>query len=649
MKLTLSALVAVVLLSTPSLASLTGEKGRILEDGTRKGKKNDKKGKKDMNMGGSFQYLQIIHSSDNESNFQDPDTLEEKILGFSSVVRGLQRLARMEGIPSIHVTAGDHTLPGPFYQASAEVPFLGQPGLGDIAMYNAMMLDGNGMGNHEFDGGINEFAYMLSSANYPFIAANLDFSSVVLEPGSPYIGIARDGMECAAAAGMVLKSCYIDVGEFSVGVIGRAPADFFNVVADPDETLPGLDFVGGRNPEDNQPLVSAVGQVLEQVDILTRRGVRHIVLLDHAQDFTGDPLAASDLYGIDVIVSAGSTGFRSGTPIGPFNFLRPEDSQTDPYPGVLLDSEGNYVLLVDTEQLYRYVGNLIVKFDPMGNVVSYDGRSGPIATNSNGVDLLRQNIGAGYLQPAPGVARVFSALQATPTIQDGFAVIGSTATFLNGARADIRSRETNMGRLVADSTIWAAQQYVAAEGLPAVDIALKNGGGIRTSISGPSIIRLSLQAVLAFNNRLSIVELTATQLLAAMENAVSRYPSRDGRFPQVAGMTLIFDPSKDGIDNQETLDTPSRISSLTVSKADGTTDTLVDNFTLMGDSSRTFVMATNNFLLTGGDGYFSLAAGNELGETELGEQQFLEDYIAMVLGGNVDIPDPPAVLSVSVV
>ena len=73
--------------------------------------------------------LQIIHSSDNESSFQDPNTLEPKILHYGAVVRGLQSLARSECIPSLHLTAGDHTIPGPFYQASAEVEGLGDPGL----------------------------------------------------------------------------------------------------------------------------------------------------------------------------------------------------------------------------------------------------------------------------------------------------------------------------------------------------------------------------------------------------------------------------------------------------------------------------------------------------------------------------------------
>lgn len=100
--------------------------------------------------------LQILHSSDNESNFQDLNTLEDKILNYAAIAEHLKKLGENEKAYTLHLTAGDHTLPGPYYKASAEVPYLGKPGLGDIIMYNAMGLEANGMGNHEFDGGINQ-------------------------------------------------------------------------------------------------------------------------------------------------------------------------------------------------------------------------------------------------------------------------------------------------------------------------------------------------------------------------------------------------------------------------------------------------------------------------------------------------------------
>ena len=151
--------------------------------------------------------------------------------------------------------------------------------------------------------------------------------------------------------------------------------------------MPGLDFVGGRDPESNQPLESALPMVLEQVDLLESQGINKIILLDHEQDFTNDPLFASEMRGIDIIVVAGGTGFISGNSNGPFNFLREGDEPDGEYPARLADVDGNTVLAVNTQQLYGYVGNLMVSFDYRGIITSVDDRSGQIATTDEALEL----------------------------------------------------------------------------------------------------------------------------------------------------------------------------------------------------------------------------------------------------------------------
>ena len=592
--------------------------------------------------------LQLLHSSDNESFFQDPNTGEVKILGYGAVVEGLRKLGAKEQMSTLYLTAGDHTLPNAFYEASAEVPEFGSPGLADIAFYNAMGLVANGMGNHEFDGGIDDFAEMLATANYPFIAANLEFSDVELADGTTPIEIGVDGASVEENAGKVCRSAHVEIGGERIGLIGRAPADFFNIVADPDTTLPGLDFVGGRDGATNQPIESALGQVLEQVDLLKARGIDKIILLDHAQDFTADPLSAQNLRDIDILVTAGSTGFMASAEVtGPFNLLREGDTAETAYPTERTDMDGNTVLVVNSDQLYSYVGQLIVCFDLEGRIESFDTRSGPVATTSDASALLGDELGLdGSCAPNNRTVEIWDAISSTPLISDLFEVVGTTTGPLNGTRADVRSRETNLGVLAADSTLWFARQFVEGEGKPVeVDVALKNGGGIRADIIGPNITRLAIGTALAFDNRLAILELTAEELLATMENAVSRFPATDGRFPHVAGMTVVFDPSQPGMEGMASLSTPSRIVALEVERADGSIDLVVDAGVLVGDPGRTFGLATNNFLATGGDGYAALRAvaddpAREVCETAAGEQQILAEYITGPLGGEVDIPDP---------
>ena len=78
----------------------------------------------------------------------------------------------------------------------------------------------------------------------PYLAVNLDFTRLVC---NNMVRLSSDAQECASAGGGAAKSCYVSLDNgLTVGLIGRAPAGFFNVVANPLERLPGLDFVGGR-------------------------------------------------------------------------------------------------------------------------------------------------------------------------------------------------------------------------------------------------------------------------------------------------------------------------------------------------------------------------------------------------------------------
>jgi len=585
--------------------------------------------------------LQIIHASDNESAFVDPVTLEPKILHYAAIAAGLKRVAPEGGRNSIYITAGDHTLPAPFYRAAADAPSLGARGLGDIAVYNAMGLAATAMGNHEFDGGINDFARMIARANYPFIAVNLDFSQVRLAEGVPAIRRGQDGGSVTENAGKVVRSAYVEVGGERIGLVARAPADFFNVVMNPDSTLPGLDFVGGRDRANNQPRVSALGQVQEQVALLERQGINKIILLDHAQDYTADPLAAKDLSGVDIVITAGSTGFIARDRAdGPYNMLRPGDRPTGEYPIRRADRDGNPVMVVNSDQLYNYVGHMIVRFDARGHVEAVDPRSGPIATTAEAAAALSRAIGA-PVEPPAEVKAVFDALTATPVIRQMMSVIGRTTQPLNGDRGAARTRETNLGRVTADATLW----YARSQGV-AADLAIKNGGGIRSSIPAPQMTGFTVAAALAFDNKMTAIEMTAAELLAAFENSVSRVPAADGRFPQLAGATLVFDPARPGQSDLTESTTPSRVVALTVTRADGNVDVVVRDGAMQGDPARRFIVLTNDFMATGGDGYRALAAaaqtpGRFVRATGIGEQRIVADYVAGPLGGTVDMADPP--------
>jgi 5'-nucleotidase / UDP-sugar diphosphatase len=227
-------------------------------------------------------------------------------------------------------------------------------------------------------------------------------------------------------------------------------------------------------------------------------------------------------------------------------------------------------------------------------------------------------------------------------------IIGTTAYYLNGILEVVRTRETNLGQLVADSYIWFIDGYLKASGsadnnLPErADIALKNAGAIRSSIDGPDVTISDIEAALSFNNKLSVIRVTVPQLLAAMENAVSSYPrvlgdGGPGHFPQITGMEITFDPTKLGVNGKEEVTEPSRVTSMKVGE-----DVIVENGQVVDTTlTNSYVMATTDYLSEGGSEFVSLAAGEKLGDTGTGEQYALADYIQSALNGKVDIVDPP--------
>ncbi len=74
-----------------------------------------------------------------------------------------------------------------------------------------------------------------------------------------------------------------------------------------------------------------------------------------------------------------------------------------------------------------------------------------------------------------------------------------------------------------------------------------NGGGIRAGKvypPGTAITRRDVLAELPFGNHLVALDVKGSELRSRIENGLSRLPDAAGRFPQVSGMTVEFDPQR---------------------------------------------------------------------------------------------------------
>ncbi|WP_316977155.1 bifunctional metallophosphatase/5'-nucleotidase [Shumkonia mesophila] len=201
--------------------------------------------------------------------------------------------------------------------------------------------------------------------------------------------------------------------------------------------------------------------------------------------------------------------------------------------------------------------------------------------------------------PDPEIKKLIDRHNASLTAELA-SIIGKTTVMLDTRQDILRSQETGFGNLVADAMKEAA----------GADVALVNSGAIRgdrTYESGTSLTRKDILNELPFDNVTVVVELAGIDLLAALENGVSKVEEKAARFPQVAGMSFVYDAK-------------APVGRRIVSA-------MVGGEALHED--RIYRVATNEFLAAGGDGYDALANGDLVVDASAGT------YVATAVIGHI--------------
>lgn len=195
-------------------------------------------------------------------------------------------------------------------------------------------------------------------------------------------------------------------------------------------------------------------------------------------------------------------------------------------------------------------------------------------------------------------------------------VIGRTDSKLYGGsyegKSISRMAETNLGLLVADAMLWEANKLLSgndeAKNLDLV--VLQNGGGVRSTIDGGFITVDDVESIDTNGNSLSVKKVTPKDLYSILENGVSKLnPPKsqgdsltgpDGRFPQVAGMRVEYDITKEpyvpGSSEGE------RVTKIVLLNADGSDGKVLDRL----DMNTQIGFVSNDFENSAGDGYLML-------------------------------------------
>jgi len=406
--------------------------------------------------------------------------------------------------------------------------------------------------------------------NHEFNEGSENLAGFVQALNMPTVSANIDFSADPYLAGLVAPSVVLDVGGESIGIIGLTTPE--TVVLN----LPSKDLVFHEN-------LAEITQA--QVDSLSAQGIDKIILLSHL-GYAPDLEVAQAVSGVDIVVGGHTNTFLSNAYSGALGG----------YPTVLESASGEPVLVVQADTKTIYLGRLDVEFDGAGVLTDWDG---------DAILLSR------YISPDPELSEIIAAL-AAPIAELTSQPVGETSVALTGTSPRLcRIQECLLGNVITNALLEDT----------GVDIALQNGGGIRADIDVGAVSLGEVLNVLPFGNLISTFELTGADVLAALENGVSRVQVDDdgnpivdgasGRFPQVGGLRYTFDASQEP---------GSRIVSAEV---------MQDGAFVALDMDAVYSVATNDYMRSGGDGY-SILETNAMNAYDAGRplDQVVADYIA---------------------
>ncbi len=332
-------------------------------------------------------------------------------------------------------------------------------------------------------------------------------------------------------ADAIMPSTVIEKNGERIGLIGLTPED--------------TDELSSSGP--NVTFQAPAEAVRREVEKLTADGINKIVVLSHS-GYGVDKAVASQVAGVDVIVGGHTNTYLSNK----------AEKAEGPYPTMVAGPDGGKTAIVSAYAYGKFLGRLDVVFNDAGEIVEATGE--PVIMD------------ASVTEDAAVKGRLEQLAEPLQAIREE--VVAASDQPIGADRTVCRAEVCEMGVLVAEAML----DRVKDQG---IDAAVTNGGGLRASIDAGEITMGEVLTVLPFQNTLSTFRIKGEHLVAALENGVSQVEEGAGRFPQVAGMSFVWDPSRPA---------GSRIASVKIGG-----EAL--------DPQATYGIVSNNYLRGGGDGY----------------------------------------------
>ena len=446
-----------------------------------------------------------------------------------------------------------------------------------IQLMNAAGYDAATPGNHEFDYGMDRAKELMRDADFPYLSCNwvdLRTNLRVLPEIKMFV---RGGVRIAFV-GITTPETFTK----------STPAYFMNKA----QTKYIYDILGG---EDGQKLYSAVQKAVDKAKCLADVviGLGHLGVDPSSSPWTSEEVIAHTT-GFDAFIDGHSHTVMENKQVA--------------------DASGRLVTLTQTGSYFANVGEMTIAPD------------GTISTRL--VSTYDQEDVAVAAEQAAWVNTVDDMLGEKIAVADTKFYITDPAT----GKRRIRSGETNLGDFVADGIYTYFNEVEQLH----CDIAIMNGGGIRSDEDAGYWTFKTCKQVSPFGNVACLMSVTGKQIQDALEFA-ARFAGAEGKenggFLQVAGATYEIHT-----DIPNTVQTDDK--NVWIGSATGTPR--VQNVKIYDrhtgtyeplDPAKTYALAGMNYTLRNlGDG-FAMFDGAELIKDYVSEDYLVMSTYAMTFGG----------------
>lgn len=471
----------------------------------------------------------------------------------SDYVIGMDQIAAMKQNTknSILIDAGDATQGVPFARLTK--------GDSVIRIMNQAGYDGMVCGNHEFDYGQDILLQNAENASFPIVGAN-----IVKEGTSFFKGTYDNGTK-------------ENNGKWFIKEVDGVKIGFFGLTTAHTKTSEMPAYV------DKITFASEIDTAKQIVPELKEAGATIIIAVTHMGNWEAEGCTSVQL--ADALEGSGVAAIIDGHSHSIENEMR------------------SGILIVQIGTASANLGQLTLSIGSDGAVK----------------EIKEQMLTVQDMKEVAPVDTVTKAIEDVSAQQEELLKrsVGSVSTTLWGGYVEniaiCRCNQTNLGDFVTDAMLAEAKERIAAGQMEdkfkdELIVSAINGGSVRDSLKKGTLTAGDLTTVFPFGNQMVLLEVTPKVLYDMMEQSVSNITGIDkktgqfigtaaGGFLQVGGMKVVFDPEKKA---------GKKVKSIVLN---GQKKKLKRT-----DSTTKLLLATIDFIASGGSDYGMLAEIDPIGE-----------------------------------